>query len=406
MSNQNLLILGYGMQGKAALYDCLQNGNFDNIVVADSVPDFPKSMGEDLNQRVTGVHLDATDFVQVRKLIQEADVVIEALPASLTVPIGKIAAEEGIHIVSSMYYQNPGVEDPQALSELKKELAYIEQMARKNNSTILTEFGLDPGLDLIVGAHALKELDEVDVFNSYGAGFPAPDSCDSALSYKFTWSVRGVMLSYKRPAKVIKKGKVVEIPGLEMFALQNMHIIEDENTGGPLECFPNGNSAKYAEVFGLSDQVREMGRYICRRPGHGAFWWKMANSGFLSEKPLQIGETRIAPIDFVSSLFQSQDQFWYSGQERDTTLIRVEVSGKKNGKDKSVVYQMIDYKDLETGFTSMQRTVGFTMGIGAIMLAQGKLDIKGIVSPTQVPLDLILPELKKRNINITRKEVC
>ena len=131
MSNQNLLILGYGMQGKAALYDCLQNGNFDNIVVADSVPDFPKSMGEDLNQRVTGVHLDATDFVQVRKLIQEADVVIEALPASLTVPIGKIAAEEGVHIVSSMYYQNPGVEDPQALSELKKELAYIEQTSKK-----------------------------------------------------------------------------------------------------------------------------------------------------------------------------------------------------------------------------------------------------------------------------------
>jgi len=75
MSNQNLLILGYGMQGKAALYDCLQHGDFDNIVVADSVPDFPKSMGDDLNQRVTGVHLDATDLVQVRKLIQEADVV-------------------------------------------------------------------------------------------------------------------------------------------------------------------------------------------------------------------------------------------------------------------------------------------------------------------------------------------
>ena len=52
----------------------------------------------------------------------------------------------------------------------------------------------------------------------------------------------------------------------------------------------------------------------------------------------------------------------------------------------------------------MQRTVGFTMGIGAIMLPQGKLDDKDMVSPVQVPLDLILPELKKRNINITRKE--
>ena len=392
------------MQGKAALYDCLQHGDFGHIVVADGIPDFPESMGRELNQKVHGIRLDASDPAQVRKLIQESDVVIEALPATFALSIGKIAAEEGVNVVSSMYYQNPGVEDPSALAELKKELADIEQMAQKNNCNILTEFGLDPGLDLIIGAHALKELDEVDVFNSYGAGFPDPDSCGSALSYKFTWSVRGVMFSYKRPAKLIKKGEIVEIPGLEIFASENMHIIDDENTGGPLECFANGDSARYAEEFGLSGKVKQMGRYICRRPGHGEFWWRMTNSGFLSEKALKIGDALVAPIDFVSTLLQSQDQFWYSGQERDTTLIRVEVSGKKNGKDKSVIYQMIDYKDLDTGFTSMQRTVGFTMGIGAIMLAQGKLDDKGMVSPVQVPLDMILPELKKRNINITRKE--
>ena len=38
MSSQNLLILGYGMQGKAALYDCLQYGDFGHIVVAVQVP--------------------------------------------------------------------------------------------------------------------------------------------------------------------------------------------------------------------------------------------------------------------------------------------------------------------------------------------------------------------------------
>ena len=38
MSSQNLLILGYGMQGKAALYDCLQHGDFGHIVVAVQVP--------------------------------------------------------------------------------------------------------------------------------------------------------------------------------------------------------------------------------------------------------------------------------------------------------------------------------------------------------------------------------
>ena len=404
MPSQKLLILGYGMQGKAALYDCLHCGDFESIVVADSAPGFPESMEGTRDPKVRGVNLDVSDTVQIRELIGQADVVIEALPAVFTVPIGKMAAEVGVHIVSSMYYLDPGVVEPQALAKLKEDLAYIDRTAKENGCTILTEFGLDPGLDVIVGAEALREVDEVEVFNSYGAGFPAPDSCGNTLSYKFTWSVRGVMLSYKRPAKIIKNEQIVEIPGLEMFAPENMHIIEDEYTGGPLECFPNGDSVKYAEVYGIADQVKEMGRFICRRPGHGEFWWRMANSGFLSEKPVKIGNAEIAPIDFVSALFQSQEQFWYSGRERDTTLIRVEVHGKKDGQDKSVTYQMVDYKDLESGFTSMQRTVGFTMGIGAMLLVMGELSAKGMISPTQVPLGLIEPELKKRNITITRKE--
>lgn len=406
MPSQKLLILGYGMQGKAALYDCLHCGDFESIVVADSAPDFLKSMEKTCDPKMRGVNLDASDTVQVRDLIAKADVVIDALPAEFTVPIGKLTAEAGVHVVSSMYYLNPGVEKPQALAKLKEDLGYIDRTAKENDCTILTEFGLDPGLDLIVGAEALREVDEVEVFNSYGAGFPTPDSCGNALSYKFTWSVKGALLSYKRPAKIIKDGQIVEIPGMEMFAPENMHIIEDECLGGPLECFPNGNSVKYAEEFGIAEQVKEMGRFICRRPGHGEFWWRMANSGFLSEEPVKIGDAEVAPIDFVSALFQSQKQFWYSGRERDTTLIRVEVQGKKDGKNKSVIYQMVDYKDLETGFTSMQRTVGFTMGIGAMLLVQGKLNTRGMISPTQVPLDLIEPELKKRNITLTRIEAC
>jgi len=404
MPIQKLLILGYGMQGKAALYDCLHCGDFKSIVVADSAPGFPKTIEKDCDPKVHGVNLDVSDTVQVQDLIAKADVVIDALPAEFTVPIGKLAAEAGVHVVSSMYYLNPSVEEPQALARLKEDLDYIDRTAKENDATILTEFGLDPGLDLIVGAAALREVDEVEVFNSYGAGFPTLDSCGNALSYKFTWSVKGVMLSYKRPAKIIKGGQIVEISGMDMFAPENMHIIEDECLGGPLECFPNGNSVKYADEFGIAEQVKEMGRFICRRPGHGEFWWRMANCGFLSEEPVKIGGTEVVPINFVSTLLQSQKQFWYTGRERDTTLIRVEVQGKKDGKNKSVIYQMVDYKDLETGFTSMQRTVGFTMGIGTMLLAQGKLSARGMISPIQVPLSLIEPELKKRNIILTRIE--
>lgn len=272
MPSQKLLILGYGMQGKAALYDCMHCEDFENIVVGDCAPDFPASMEETRSPKVSAINVDASDNIQIRDLIEQADVVIDAMPATFTVSIGKMAADAGVHVVSSMYYMDPGIERPHDLAKLTEELAYIDCTAKENDCSILTEFGLDPGLDLVMGAEALREVDEVEVFNSYGAGFPAADSCDNALSYKFTWSVKGVMLSYKRPAKIIKDGQIVEILGMEMFAPENMHILEDSKMGGPLECFPNGNSAKYAEAFGIADQVNEMGRFICLVRG-------MASSG-------------------------------------------------------------------------------------------------------------------------------
>lgn len=51
--------------------------------------------------------------------------------------------------------------------------------------------------------------------------------------------------------------------------------------------------------------------------------------------------------------------------EQDIAFIRTHVRGVTNGQRKRIIYQIIDRRDLSTRFTAMQRTVGFTMSIGA-----------------------------------------
>ena len=404
MSKGNVVILGLGMQGQAALYDLVSNTDASRIIVADNRPDMASDLKRYPKERVSYRQIDATSETQLESVMRGADVVVEALPGLFALPVGRIAAKLGASLVSSMYYVNPGEQDAERIQKMNDEIRRIDAEAKKKGITILTEFGLDPGIDLVLGAQALKELDEVEEFHSYGTGLPAPENADNPLKYKFSWSVIGVMRAYMRPAWIIKNGRVKEIAAREMFALENRHTIEPDEIPVPMECYPNGNSAHYAEVFGLLGKVKEMGRYACRYPGHCDFWEKMAKCGFLDEKPIPVGSMNISPAAFTASLLESQKQFQYSEDERDFTMVRIDVRGISRGKKKRIVYQLIDWRDMDTGFTAMQRTVGFTMGLGARLILEGKLN-PGLLSPMDVPYELVVGGLETFGMKITRREM-
>ncbi|MFP4481165.1 MAG: saccharopine dehydrogenase family protein [Thermovirgaceae bacterium] len=405
MSDGKVLLLGCGMQGKAALYDLLGSDGVTKIVVADASSKLQEDVARLQSNKVEAVKLDADNCTQVKELMAEADVVVELLPGSFAFGMAELAVEVGVDLITSMYLVNPGEQDAAKAEKQRKALSALSDQARQKGVTILQEFGMDPGVDLVLGKRALEELDEVKAFHSYGAGFPELSAADNPLRYKFTWSIIGVMKSYLRPAKILDENRVVEIPADEMFAPKNTHLLDLAEMGSPLECFPNGDALAFAEVFGLGEAVESMGRYICRWPGHGSFWWKMAKSGFLRAEPVSMnGAGDVAPVEFCASLLASQDQFYYREDERDVALVRSDVRGTRDGKPVRVVWQITDYRDLATGFTAMQRTVGFPMSIGAQMIMDGTIDKKGVIHPMEVPFDPFMKELGNRGIQAVRFE--
>jgi len=404
MAGGKIVILGLGKQGKGALHDLVTNSQASRIVVADNNPETLSYIKQYSSDRVTGQTFNATSESGTASVIRDADVVVDALPGFLSFTIGKVAAELGVNLVSSMYYLDPGEQDEAKIQANLDKINRIDRQAKSNGVTILNEFGLDPGIDLVMGAQAVSELDEVFEFYSYAAGLPAHDAANNPLKYKFSWSVIGVMRSYRRPAWIISGGKAVPIDAREQFAPENMHILNIKELGPLLECFPNGNSVRYAEMLGIRGSVREMSRYTCRWEGHCAFWNIMVRSGFLEEDPIFLEGNPVSPVKFTASVLENQSQFQYSKREQDLTLIRVDARGVKDNEKKQVVYQLIDYRDLHTGFTSVQRGVGFTMGLGARLILDGKLTTPGLISPIDVPFDLVTEELGKHGINIRREE--
>ena len=111
-----------------------------------------------------------------------------------------------------------------------------------------------------------------------------------------------------------------------------------------------------------------MGRYAARWTGHSAYWRVMADMGFLEDEPLKFLVEHLTP------------RLQYRDNERDVAVLRIEAWGLKEGR-KKMTYEVIDYRDLETGLFAMNRTVGFTASIAAQMILSGEVSRPGVLSP-------------------------
>lgn len=389
-----VLLLGVGMQGKAALYDLTHREEVAKVVAADQDIEALRAYvdGQQHGSKVRCEHVDAANLANINRLMEQgADVVIDLLPPAFHGSIAGAAVKHGIHVVNASY----------ALPEVKK----LAQEARAREVTILPEFGMDPGIDLVLLGKAVRSLDSVEEILSYGAGFPEPEAAHNPLRYKVTWTFEGVLKSYRRAGRVIRDGKIVDIKDTEMFCPENIHEVEIEGLG-KLEAFPNGDALKYADLLGIkASGLRNMGRYVLRWPGHCAFWKALVDLHLLDDEPVIVDGIAVDRKRFLAAAIEPH--IHYGAHERDVVVVRIEVAGKKGGKNKRAVFQVIDRRDLETGHTAMNRTVGYTTSIGALMIGTGQITQRGVLSPiNDVPYEHFAQELMKRGIRITTESAA
>ena len=385
-----ILLLGVGLQGKAALQHLATSSEVTQVIAADAnfqdLQNYAKSLP---GEKISPIELDVRDEAAVSAQMQKVDAVIILLPQGFRVQMLQLAIQNGIHFIETSY----------ALPEY----THLGQLAEAKGITILPECGLDPGIDLVLAGQAIRDLDEVHELHAYGTGVPEPAAADNPINYKVSWTFDGVLSAYQRPAKMLKDGAVIHLTPSQMFSPENMHRVTLD-TLGEMEAYYNGDAVKYLDVFGIRETTVSAGRYSLRWLGHAAFWKKMVDLGFLSEDPIKVGGQEVSPRQFVHDLIEPQ--IHYAPDERDVAGIRVDVRGLKDGKCKRIIYQMIDRRDLETGLLAMQRTVGYTASIGAQMVLRGDIQKRGLLSPTRdVPVQKFVDELQKRNIIITREEL-
>lgn len=388
----DVIVLGLGMQGRAAMYDVVKFGEFEHIIAIDSGQksvDWTKENFDD--SRVVALKLDVTEESSLAELLHKYDpgVVIDLLPVELIPHVSAAAIEAGWHFVNTYYTH-----------DIHRKL---DAKAAGMGLAILPEFGLDPGIDLVMAGDGISKLERVTHYFSYGAGIPEPAACTNPLNYKISWIFEGVLNLYYTASRIVKDGEFVNIPPDEIFNERWLRMLDIDGVGA-LECYPNGDIAAYLDLAGLHD-VRNGGRYSMRYPGHHRFWYVMAKMGLLEDEMVKINGHEFSQRRLIAQLLEPHLR--YSDEERDMIVLRVELKGEKGGQKIEHIYEMVDYRDLETGFFAMSRTVGFVASIGAQMIESGVICKRGLCTPMfDVPYEVFLRELGRRGLSVKQSTVA
>lgn len=155
------------------------------------------------------------------------DVVVSMLPAPEHAAILAVCVREGAHFACSSYVSD----------------AVLEQVpgAAKAGLVVLTEAGLDPGLDHLF-AHSLVARAREAIgagtpasyrFTSYCGGIPA---VPNDFRYRFSWAPAGVLNALRSPARYIEDGAQTTVD--RPWEATRPHVLDGER----FEVYPNRDS--------------------------------------------------------------------------------------------------------------------------------------------------------------------
>ncbi|XP_053261597.1 alpha-aminoadipic semialdehyde synthase, mitochondrial [Podarcis raffonei] len=419
---RKILILGSGYVSGPVIEYLTRDPNIE--ITAASVM---KKQLEQLAKKysnVVPVVVDVTeDEKRLEAMVKKHNLVISLLPYAFHPVVAKKCIDNKVNMVTASY-----------LTPAMKEL---QESVEAAGITVISEMGLDPGLDHMLAMECIDKAKEVGAtvvsYTSFCGGLPAPEHSGNPLRYKFSWSPQGVLLNTVQPATYLKNGEIINIPAGG--ALLDSVTVMDFFPGLNLEGFPNRDSTKYAKPYGIQSAhtlLRGTLRYkgyskaiggfvklglinsepcpmlsataasiswkelMCRLLGlkQSATYDDLRNAvynklnedarqldavewlGLLGDEPVPIAET------IVGALAKHMEaKLSYGPGERDMIVMRNEIGIKHpSGHLEDKYVNLVVYGD-DKGYSAMAKTVGYPTAIAAKMVLDGEIDTKGMVIP-------------------------
>jgi len=357
----HFLVLGAGKMGIVLANDLIESESKSRVTLVDISFKHLKQAADFIqSKRLIPLQRDIEDEKHRYGIFEEKDVVLSALLHKHSLLALEAAVQTGVHFVDLTG------EDP--LGRLK----YNDE-AKKKGITLISGVGVSPGITNICVGRAVYLLDETEKALIYVGGNPVHPK--PPLNYRIVYAVDSLLNFYEREVTILKKGEIKKIP-----PLSGLESISFDPPFSEMECFYTDglNSLLYTMEGKVKNELWEK---TIRHKGHAEGIQTLKACGLFSTRPIRVNDQEVIPRNILQVLLDSRMKL---GEERDATLMRIIVSGKKSGKPETHVFEMINHYDEEKAYTSMAKTTCFPASIAAHMIVSGMIRQKGSLFPENI----------------------
>jgi len=351
----------------------------------------------------------AVDAAAVSSAVSGAEAVVSLLPQPLHRLVADACIAHKVNMVTASYAS--------AFGDARQD---VEQRARAAGVAVLCEMGLDPGIDhmavmqmkhrllVALDAHADvhgKPADKppgITAMESLCGGLVTPECARNPIAYKLSWSPRGMLTALRNPARFLRDGAIVDVPGDELLAHAKPLRIRDLPALA-LEEYPNRDALAYRERYGFkpSDPLETFYRGTIRYAGFarsmrgiartlvdaqrddavaGAPWRQLVDVAELGRDGTRflewagaLPDGRASPkahsrLDALAELFA--DKLSMDEADRDLVVMVHCMSGRPAGRAGTQIdmYSTLVMAGSGGLDTAMAKTVGATAAVGALLV--------------------------------------
>ncbi|MBC5636178.1 saccharopine dehydrogenase NADP-binding domain-containing protein [Ornithinibacillus sp. BX22] len=373
-------VLGSGLMGKEAARDLAASEQVTAIGLADIDLARAQHVVNQLNSpKLTAFQVDASNETELAQFMRQYDVIINALFYSFNEIVARTAIQVGVNSVDLGGH----------IGHITDKVLEMHEDAEVAGVTLIPDLGVAPGMINILSGYGASKLDEVKSIRLFVGGIPVKPV--PPLEYFHVFSMEGLLDHYTDPSLIIRNGLKQEIPSLS--EVERLHF----EKFGPLEAFHTSGGTSTLPIS--YPNVDTLEYKTIRYPGHAEKFKLLVDLNLTrNDYEVELHGQKVKPREVLLKVL---DPIVELGDRDDAVLLRVVVSGIKDGEETTYEYEMATFKDREHNVTAMARATANTISVVAQMIGNGTINKKGVYPPERSVLgDIYIKEMAKRDVHI------